>query len=94
MFPSLGQGETEGDEELIPKCLCLHIVQKHHSFTSEKPMHVHKFQRLMMKDGTQKYVLMNLSNTATWYLDSANCKISLNSQMRSSRRGAVVNESD
>ena len=38
--------ETVGDEELTPKCLCLHIVQKHHSFTSEMPVHICKFRSL------------------------------------------------
>lgn len=29
--------ETVEDEELTPNFLCLHIVQKHHSFTLTKP---------------------------------------------------------
>ena len=34
--------ETVGDEELTPNFLCLHIVQKHHSFTLTKPAHIRK----------------------------------------------------
>lgn len=48
--------EIVGDEELTPTSLCLHIVQKHHSFTSTKPCAHMYSKRLVMKEGTQKCV--------------------------------------
>lgn len=60
--------EAVREEELTPKHFCLHIVQKHHSFTSKKHVHICKFQKLMMKEGTQNMFWWVLCSFESCYL--------------------------